>query len=559
MSGLPDGGPSGSGTGGLGGWRGFLLGGPLVVGIAVLLVFVLGARPAPGQTTPTVPPALQSYLLDTPVAAPALALTDATGQPFVLADHRDALQLVFFGYTHCPDVCPATLGVVGEAIEPFGERVQASMVTVDPERDTVELLRDYSRYLPAEVRLLTGSADQIRATADAWGVRYARVDRVEGPYSMSHTADLFLVDGAGMLRARFPFGTGSRDIERVLALLGAQAVVATARPATPTERPATPTERPATPTERPATPTERPAGPPSASPTPLASASASPQSPAPTAGPPVQVGDLRAAVVSSSVWAGEQSPVILALYDGARRIDDMAIEVTVQLHNGVHPIGGPVAARAVQPAGLTRVFYVATLDIPFAGDWQADVRTSAGDQRLAASIPLVALHPADTPPLGQPAPTFRTPTLSDVGGVRMAVTTDPNPDLRLSETSTADALAGGKPFVLVIDSWRFQVTPACGQALVMARYLLDRWPGVAFIHLEPYRYSVVTSAPVLDGTLDDPPLVEAAGAWGLGPEPWDARSVPWVFVVDGNGTLIAKYQGLVGTEDVDVILSMIRP
>jgi protein SCO1 len=526
--------------GSAGSWRGFLIGGPLVVALVIGVVVGLGAASGPRQATATPPPSLRGYLVEPPTPAPTLALTAADGRAFVLDEHRAALQLVFFGYTHCPDVCPATLGTIAQAVEPFGDRVEASMVTVDPERDTVAFLADYGRYLPAAMHLLTGSADQIRAVADDWGVRYARVDRVDGSYSMSHTADVFLVDRAGMLRAVFPFGTTARDIETVLGYLDRQSGVPTtpapSRPATPS-----PTTDPA-----PASPAPASASPTSALPTPTGTPAAS------------AAGDLRAAVVSTSVWAGGSSPVIFALYDSAGRVDDMEREIQVTLHNGVHAVGQPVSARPVKPAGLSRVFYVATLDIPIAGDWQARIisRSSAGEQ--ATLLPIVALHPADTPALGQPAPSVGTPTLRQ-GEPALPVTTDPNPEPRLYRTSTADALAEGRPFVLVIDSYRFQVTPACGTALVIARTLLDRWPETTFIHLEPYRYSVVTSAPVLDGTLEDPPLVPAAEAWGLGPEPWDAQSMPWVFVVDGEGRVIAKYQGLVGTEDVDVILSMLEP
>ena len=145
-----------------------------------------------------------------------------------------------------------------------------------------------------------------------------------------------------------------------------------------------------------------------------------------------------------------------------------------------------------------------------------------------------------------------------MGGDPRAVTTDPAPDPRLSQTSTTDALAAGQPFVLVIDSTKFRVSPACGRAIIMARYLLDRWRDVAFIHLEPYRYSVVTDTPVLAGSLDDPTLTDPAAAWGIGGAPWGPRSMPWVFVIDGHGVVRAKYQGVMGSADVDVMISLIE-
>jgi hypothetical protein len=166
--------------------------------------------------------------------------------------------------------------------------------------------------------------------------------------------------------------------------------------------------------------------------------------------------------------------------------------------------------------------------------------------------------PGATAALGGPAPAVHTPTLADAGGIARAVTTDPAPDLRLSTRSTTDALAEHKPFVLVVDSVRFRVSPACGRAVVMARYLADRWTGLDFIHLEPYRYAVVTDTAVLDGSIGAPTLTDPATAWGVGGDPWGPLSMPWIFVVDGNGIVRAKYQGVVGTEDVDVVVSLIE-
>jgi hypothetical protein len=68
----------------------------------------------------------------------------------------------------------------------------------------------------------------------------------------------------------------------------------------------------------------------------------------------------------------------------------------------------------------------------------------------------------------------------------------------------------------------------------------------------------VASTPVLDGSFDDPSLTEPAAAWGFGEEPWGANSMPWIFVVDGDGIVRAKYQGVMGTADVDVIVALIE-
>jgi len=421
---------------------------------------------------------------------------------------RGEPTFVFFGYTHCPDVCPATIGTVGLAMDAFGPGVSAVFVSVDPERDTTEWLREYVRFLPAGFTALTGASGTIRSTADAWGVRYAKVETGDpDAYSMSHTAEVYVVDAAGLLRAHFPFGTESEVMTAVLRAVVAVPVVASAAPAT--------------------------SSPPTAS-------------------------AIDVDVVSSSVWAGAPGPLILDLLAGGARVDDPTIRPTVQLTDASGTaVGGEATATPVQPPGIDAVSYVATLAIPAPGAWRIQVTVTRGGSTTSGTAAITALDPGVTAELGAPAPTVRTPTLDDVGGNARAVTTDPAPDLRLSRRSTTDALAEGQPFVLVIDSTRFRVSPACGRAIIMARYLVDRWRDVGFIHLEPYRYQVVTDTAVLDGSLDDPTLTDPAASWGIGGVPWGSRSMPWVFVVDGHGVVRAKYQAVMGSADVDVIVALI--
>jgi protein SCO1/2 len=495
----------------------------LVLALALLLVilavvgFALGGATPRATTSPSPSPMAGSFLYAQVRDAPPLDLIDPDARPFSLASLRGQQVLVFFGYTHCPDVCPATIGVVGKVIGAVGSGVRAIFVSIDPERDTTTWLKEYEQYLPKGFTALTGTPTQVRTTADGWGVRYARVETgSKDGYSMSHTADVFLVDAAGRLRASFPFGTGPE------AMIGTLRAVAASTPAS-------------------ATP-------------PSAGASASP-TPAPT---PAGVGALRPEVVSTSVWAGARTPVILALNDHAGRLNDTSISATVQLTTADGSAVGPATeAVVIRPPLVDRVSYVATVDIPQPGPWRLEVTAVARGTVLAGSVAVTALDPGTTAALGAPAPDAHTPTLDDVGGNARAITTDPQPDLRLSRRSTTDALAAHVPFVLVIDSTRFRVTPACGKAIVMARYLADRWPDVAFIHLEPYRYSLVADTPVLVGDISDPTLGPIAAAWGIGGSPWGARSMPWVFVVDGSGVVRAKYQGLMGSDDVDVILSLV--
>jgi hypothetical protein len=248
--------------------------------------------------------------------------------------------------------------------------------------------------------------------------------------------------------------------------------------------------------------------------------------------------------------------VILSIRDEAGVPLDGTTAVRVQVVSmvGGSPSGEDVAAVAIRPSGESAVSYVATVDIPSPGSWQ--LRMTAADGRSGVAD-VFAMDPGSTAKLGDAAPNVATPTLDDVGGLALAITTVSQPDLRFSRTSTTQATAAGKPYVLVVDSARFKVTIACGRALGMVQYQLDRWTDVVFIHLEPFQYTIITSEPVLSGDASRPPINRWAEAWGLGDATWPSTAMPWIFVVDRSGIVRAKYTGVAGSADVDVILSLI--
>ncbi len=488
----------------------------------------------PPTRTASLDPA--AFLDPNPVAAPPIELTSPDGRPFSLASLRGSPTFVFFGYTHCPDVCPATIGTIGEVLAATDVGARAVFVTIDPERDTTTWLTEYAKYLPGGFMALTGTPAEIATTAKAWDVQYAKVDEGDPTgYGMSHTATVRLVDAAGAVRATFPFGTTREQMAAVLKDVAAGTA--------PTSTPAPSAASPVSPA-----PTAAPTVAPTAAPTPV-----------PSAGAAASAGDLDVVVVSTSVWAGPPSPIILTLSRAGDRVNDASLRPVVQLRSlDGAPVGDPVVAVPVQPPGEDTVSYVASPAIPAPGLWHLTVTADAGRPRRRVARPTSARSTPARPRRSGRRPRPRTPRRSRTSAAwPRPITTDPAPDLRLSTTSTTDALAAGRPFVLVIDSTKFRVSPACGRAVVMARYLLDRWPDVAFIHLEPYRYSVVTDTPLLDGSLVDPTLTDPAAAWGIGGAPWGARSMPWVFVVDGHGIVRAAYQGVMGSDDVDVIVSMI--
>ena len=157
-----------------------------------------------------------------PRPAPPLAgLVNPDLSPFDLAEFRGSTVLLYFGYTHCPDVCPATLGELFKVWEQAPD-MQAVYVTVDPERDTPEFLAEWTRYLPENLHAVTGSPGAIRSAAEGYDVRYARVETTStAGYTMSHTAELYLIDEHGQLLLSYPFGTPAAEIAADIALLEA--------------------------------------------------------------------------------------------------------------------------------------------------------------------------------------------------------------------------------------------------------------------------------------------------------------------------------------------------
>jgi protein SCO1/2 len=518
---------------------GALLGGLVLVLFAGLLALVwlgrTGGLPTAGTSAGPVAsqaPEAGSFLFPDPQPAPPLALVDQDANPFDLGSLRGAPALVFFGYTHCPDVCPATVGVLNRVLGELGEGPRAVFVSVDPERDTPAALKDYLEFLPDGYIALTGTPAEVRSAADGYSVNYARIDTGSASgYAMAHTAGVFLIDGNGLLRGRFPFGTEAAPIAATVREVEATSAGTAASPTTGTG----------------STP---PAG---AAPTPAASGSPSNAGPSPTTG----AATLRPVVLTTSIWSGGSSPVLMSLTDEmGSAVGGSTTAATLQLTDETgSAVGVPVTAQMIRPPGEQHEVLLARLDIPTAGHWRVEVAVTDAGRSLRGWTDINVLDPGETAALGKAAPDARTPTAADAGGDLTAVTTDPQPDPRLSETSTADARAARRPYVLIVDSYRFRVSPACGLAIGMARFLADRWPGVAFIHLEPYHYSIVSDTPVLEGDISNPKLTEVVRSWGLGYGQWGPASVPWVFVVDGNGVVQAKYTGVLGSDDIDVILA----
>ncbi|AEE68851.1 SCO1/SenC family protein [Bordetella pertussis] len=133
-----------------------------------------------------------------------LALVDHNGKPRTLQDFAGKAVVVFFGFTQCPDVCPTSLAELSQVMKQLGpdaDRVQVLLVTVDPERDTPEILKQYVTTFDPRFLGLTGTPEQIKQAAASFKAYYAKVPTQDGAnYTMDHTAAFYLFDGKGESR-----------------------------------------------------------------------------------------------------------------------------------------------------------------------------------------------------------------------------------------------------------------------------------------------------------------------------------------------------------------------
>jgi hypothetical protein len=237
--------------------------------------------------------------------------------------------------------------------------------------------------------------------------------------------------------------------------------------------------------------------------------------------------------------AAPDVPVHLELYDVAAAPDTVALEAD---------------ARFLWAIKDEKGLYVADLSLPAAGRW--GVRFTAlfpdGTSRQVRADFDVA-ETGSTPAIGAHVVPLDTPTVTGSGANLATVTTDSRPDTRFYQTSVADALAAGTPFVLVFATPAFCQTAICGPTLDTVKAVAGDYPDLTFINVEPYR--MVMKDGRLQPALDASGQLEAAtwtDAWGL-------RSEPWVFVVGADGTMAAKFEGTLGADELRAALDSLPP
>ncbi|HNV76657.1 MAG: SCO family protein [Gemmatimonadaceae bacterium] len=138
------------------------------------------------------------------------SLTDHTSQRFELASQRGKVVLIFFGYSFCPDVCPTTLSKLSSVTRRLGEdrpKVKTLYITVDPERDTPEVLKADLDQFDLDALGLTGTREEVDTVVKLYGAKYEIVPTPESaaPYTVSHSTTLYALDAKGRVRLQFPY------------------------------------------------------------------------------------------------------------------------------------------------------------------------------------------------------------------------------------------------------------------------------------------------------------------------------------------------------------------
>lgn len=139
----------------------------------------------------------------------SFSLIDQSGKPVTNADFADKYKLIFFGFTHCPDVCPTTLSRMSRTLEqlgPLADQLYPLFITVDPERDTPDQLSEYAKSFHGGIIYLTGSNEEIASVLKAWKATRAKVASQNGEedaYSMNHSSVLYLMTPDNRLAASY--------------------------------------------------------------------------------------------------------------------------------------------------------------------------------------------------------------------------------------------------------------------------------------------------------------------------------------------------------------------
>jgi hypothetical protein len=253
---------------------------------------------------------------------------------------------------------------------------------------------------------------------------------------------------------------------------------------------------------------------------------------------------------STQHWVGTND-VLLSVYDasGASLVQD-ARPLHVELDG---PSGQRLAVEAAieQFATYGRQLYRVRVPLDEVGRWDVRASTEMAGTSYSGATVLEVSEDEGTPALGSIVPGGDTPTMFDAHSLMHHISSDIEPLSAFYTWSLDDALAQHQPTVFVLDTYAARPNAACGGALGLLHDVFIDYPGLVVVHGEPYR-----TTPGSDGMLQlDPPggppvLTDYSTAWGI-------ADPPWVFVIDGEGRLQAKFYGVVGSDELRAALASV--
>lgn len=188
---------------------------PMLLGGLALIFADAIAQPVDPVVTPT---SMSSEAAKIERISPRYLLMGTNGRSVIASDFHDRFQLIAFGYVSCPDVCPTTMSEMQQvlaALGPQADRLQPIFITVDPQRDTLEVLKAYAANFDKRILGMSGSEELLRFAAKNFNVTYTKIQEPgAGPniYTMDHTAGMFLLGPDGQLLKKFGYSTPVKDI-----------------------------------------------------------------------------------------------------------------------------------------------------------------------------------------------------------------------------------------------------------------------------------------------------------------------------------------------------------
>lgn len=195
----------------------------MVFAFCISVIGNVAADNVPAENVATKSTALKSGVFDPPRMAPDFSLPSSRDNQFTLSEQRGKLLVLGFGFSNCPNVCPMTLANLAQTYKNLGalaEQVQVVYMTVDPERDTPARLREYLTNFNSHFVGVTGSAHELAAVRQAYGIIAKKeVHKNGGNYEVHHSSYIYLIDRDGLLRALVPFGKSADDIAHDIKIL----------------------------------------------------------------------------------------------------------------------------------------------------------------------------------------------------------------------------------------------------------------------------------------------------------------------------------------------------